>query len=250
MKKLDLYAQLSRPFTLLPPLLGIISGAICAWGSVHNPDPSRTLTLSVDPHRRARLALRELPERRLERDQPDLRPRDRPRQQAEAAAGHRRAHAARGVGLHLDLLRAGARADLAGGGLPAHDAGRRRSPAPLARHETFFIYLAGLVFTFVYSVPALGPHQGARHARQLDDRDPARLPAQGRRLGDGRPHRPLGALVDRLDLHALPGRRRVDQGLRRHRRGPRRRLQDAADPARAAARRPGSSRRSSSSPGC
>ena len=47
MKKLDLYAQLSRPFTLLPPLLGIISGSVCAWGSVHNPDPSRTLTLSV-----------------------------------------------------------------------------------------------------------------------------------------------------------------------------------------------------------
>lgn len=47
MKKLDLYVQLSRPFTLLPPLLGIVSGAVCAWGSVHNPDPSRELTLSV-----------------------------------------------------------------------------------------------------------------------------------------------------------------------------------------------------------
>ena len=47
MKKTDLYVQLSRPFTLLPPLLGIISGSICAWGSVHNPDPARHLTLSV-----------------------------------------------------------------------------------------------------------------------------------------------------------------------------------------------------------
>ena len=47
MKKLDLYVQLSRPFTLLPPLLGIVSGAICAWGSVHNPDPERHLSLSV-----------------------------------------------------------------------------------------------------------------------------------------------------------------------------------------------------------
>ena len=42
-----LYLQLARPFTLLPPLLGIISGAVCAWGSVHNPDPQRNLTLSV-----------------------------------------------------------------------------------------------------------------------------------------------------------------------------------------------------------
>ena len=56
MRKLDLYAQLSRPFTLLPPLLGIISGAICAWGSVHNPDPDHRLTLSVktvESHRKS-----------------------------------------------------------------------------------------------------------------------------------------------------------------------------------------------------
>ena len=41
------YLALARPFTLLPPLLGIISGAVCAWGSAHNPDPSRDLTASV-----------------------------------------------------------------------------------------------------------------------------------------------------------------------------------------------------------
>jgi 4-hydroxybenzoate polyprenyltransferase len=41
------YISLARPFTLLPPLLGIVSGAICAWGSAHNPDPARQLTASV-----------------------------------------------------------------------------------------------------------------------------------------------------------------------------------------------------------
>ena len=41
------YVTLARPFTLFPPLLGIISGAVCAWGSVHNPDPARQLTFSV-----------------------------------------------------------------------------------------------------------------------------------------------------------------------------------------------------------
>ena len=41
------YLALARPFTLLPPLLGIVSGAICAWGSAHNPDPSRAVTSSV-----------------------------------------------------------------------------------------------------------------------------------------------------------------------------------------------------------
>ncbi|MEA2691054.1 MAG: hypothetical protein QOJ16_441, partial [Acidobacteriota bacterium] len=45
--KLSLYGKLVRPFTLLPPLLGIISGAICAFGSVHNPDPRRAVTLAV-----------------------------------------------------------------------------------------------------------------------------------------------------------------------------------------------------------
>jgi 4-hydroxybenzoate polyprenyltransferase len=41
------YLDLARPFTLLPPLLGIISGAVCAFGSAHNPDPAARLTLNV-----------------------------------------------------------------------------------------------------------------------------------------------------------------------------------------------------------
>ena len=45
--KLPLYVALARPFTLLPPLLGIVSGSVCAFGSVHNPDPARRLTLAV-----------------------------------------------------------------------------------------------------------------------------------------------------------------------------------------------------------
>ena len=32
-----LYARFTRPFTLLPPLLGVVSGAITAWGSASNP---------------------------------------------------------------------------------------------------------------------------------------------------------------------------------------------------------------------
>lgn len=34
----------TRPFTLLPPTLGVVSGAICAWGSYWNPDPARGVT--------------------------------------------------------------------------------------------------------------------------------------------------------------------------------------------------------------
>ena len=45
--RLSSYLKLARPFTLLPPLLGIVSGAVCAFGSAHNPDPQARLTLAV-----------------------------------------------------------------------------------------------------------------------------------------------------------------------------------------------------------
>ena len=45
--RIRLYATFTRPFTLLPPTLGVISGAITAFGSASNPDPSRRITLSV-----------------------------------------------------------------------------------------------------------------------------------------------------------------------------------------------------------
>src|SRR6516225_3680717 len=32
-----LYVRFTRPFTLLPPLLGVVSGAVTAWGSASNP---------------------------------------------------------------------------------------------------------------------------------------------------------------------------------------------------------------------
>src|SRR5438105_12127095 len=41
------YLRLARPFTLLPPLVGIVSGAVCAFGSAHNPDPARGVTWAV-----------------------------------------------------------------------------------------------------------------------------------------------------------------------------------------------------------
>jgi 4-hydroxybenzoate polyprenyltransferase len=39
--------RLTRPFTLLPPLLGILSGAVCAFGSAKNPDASHRVTGSL-----------------------------------------------------------------------------------------------------------------------------------------------------------------------------------------------------------
>jgi 4-hydroxybenzoate polyprenyltransferase len=39
MSKLKLYADFARPFTLLPPALGVLSGAITAWGAGHARPP-------------------------------------------------------------------------------------------------------------------------------------------------------------------------------------------------------------------
>jgi 4-hydroxybenzoate polyprenyltransferase len=39
MSKLKLFADFARPFTLLPPALGVLSGAITAWGAGHAKPP-------------------------------------------------------------------------------------------------------------------------------------------------------------------------------------------------------------------
>ena len=33
------YVELARPFTLLPPALGVLSGAVTAWGAGHSKPP-------------------------------------------------------------------------------------------------------------------------------------------------------------------------------------------------------------------
>ncbi len=45
--RVKLYVDFTRPFTLLPPTLGVISGAVTAFGSASNPDPARAVTLPV-----------------------------------------------------------------------------------------------------------------------------------------------------------------------------------------------------------
>jgi len=39
LKKLASYVELARPFTLLPPALGVVSGAVTAWGAGHQKPP-------------------------------------------------------------------------------------------------------------------------------------------------------------------------------------------------------------------
>ncbi|MEA2603597.1 MAG: geranylgeranylglycerol-phosphate geranylgeranyltransferase [Acidobacteriota bacterium] len=153
--KLSLYSQLARPFTLLPPLLGIVSGAVCAFGSVHNPDPSRQLTMPVvltvilgsvcaSLMNAASNAINQIYDLEIDRLNKPNRP------LVTGALSVREAWIFTWIFYTLALI-------------PTwlvvphpYDTLEQKLTAPLSEHVTFFIYLAGLLFTFVYSAPELG----------------------------------------------------------------------------------------------
>ncbi len=145
----------ARPFTLLPPLLGVVSGAVTAFGSVHNPDPARKLSGSV----LATIAL------------------------GSVCAALLNA-ASNGINQVYDLeidrknkpgrpLVTGALSLAEGWWFTAvlyavailptwlvvtypTSGPLERLRSPLGRHECIFIYIVGMILTLVYSVPAFG----------------------------------------------------------------------------------------------
>lgn len=150
-----LYLKLARPFTLLPPLLGILSGAVCAFGSIHNPDPSRALTLSViltvalgslcaSLMNAGSNALNQIYDLEIDR----LNKPDRPL--VTRALSLRQAWVFSWICYALALLPTWLVV------VYPHTTWAEKFSAPFAAHETFFIYLAGLIFTFIYSAPELG----------------------------------------------------------------------------------------------
>jgi geranylgeranylglycerol-phosphate geranylgeranyltransferase len=149
------YVALARPFTLLPPLLGIISGAVCAWGSAHNPDPTRAVTASVVLTvalgslcagflNAANNALNQIYDLEIDRINKPKRP---------LPAGTltlRQAWIFTWIMFAIGLL-------------PTwwvvvypFNTWSAKFFAPLPEHECFFIYLAAFISTFIYSVPAFG----------------------------------------------------------------------------------------------
>jgi len=149
------YLRLARPFTLVPPLLGIVSGAVCAFGSAHNPDPARRVTWAVvltvtigslcaSAMNAASNIINQIADLEIDRKNKP----DRPLVTGEV--GIRRAA---GVAAVLYLLAI----------LPTwlvvpypHQSFTERMAAPLHLHAAFFIYLVGALATFVYSFPAFG----------------------------------------------------------------------------------------------
>ena len=149
------YIVLARPFTLLPPLLGIISGAICAWGSAHNPDPSRAVTSSVVLTivlgsacaallNAANNTLNQIYDLEIDRINKPKRP---------LPAGEltqRQAWIFTWIMFAIGLLPTWLVVPY------PFNTWREKFFAPVAQHECFFIYLAAFISTFVYSVPAFG----------------------------------------------------------------------------------------------
>lgn len=149
------YLRLARPFTLLPPLLGIVSGAICAFGSAHNPDPARRVTWAVvltiaigslcaSAMNAASNIVNQISDLEIDRrNKPD-----RPLVTGEVPIG--RAWALAAVLYVLAIVPTWIVVPY------PHETLADRISAPLRLHAAFFIYCVGALATFVYSFPALG----------------------------------------------------------------------------------------------
>ncbi len=149
------YLRLARPFTLLPPLLGIVSGAVCAFGSAHNPDPARRVTWAVvltvaigslcaSAMNAASNIVNQIADLEIDRKNKP----ERPLVTGEVGIGR-----AWGVAAVLYVLSI----------VPTwlvvpfpYQSFRERMSAPLHLHAAFFIYCVGALATFVYSFPAFG----------------------------------------------------------------------------------------------
>lgn len=149
------FRDLVRPFTLFPPALGIVSGGLCAFGSAHNPDPSRTFSLSVLATillgavtaailNAASNVLNQIAD--LEADRVNKPERPLPSGRVSVPQAWRFAAV-------LYLL----------GVLPAwllvpypFETVSEKFVAPWHQHGAFFLYLGGALATGVYSLPQLG----------------------------------------------------------------------------------------------
>jgi len=153
--RVRLYVRFTRPFTLLPPTLGVISGAVTAFGSAANPDPARAVTLSVVLTvilgsacaallNAASNGINQIYDLEIDRVNKPTRPLVTGAISVRAAAWYSAVlYVAALVPTWLVVVY-------------PFTALAEKLHAPVGHHETFFIYLVGLLFTFIYSAPALG----------------------------------------------------------------------------------------------
>ena len=149
------YLRLARPFTLLPPLLGIVSGAVCAFGSAHNPDPARRVTWAViltvaigslcaSLMNAASNIVNQIADLEIDRaNKPD-----RPLVTGEVSIG--RAWRLAAILYVLCIVPTWLVVPY------PYQSLAQRVAAPVPLHAAFFIYCIGALATFVYSLPSFG----------------------------------------------------------------------------------------------
>ena len=149
------YLRLARPFTLLPPLLGIVSGAVCAFGSAHNPDPARRVTWAVvltiaigslcaSAMNAASNIVNQIADLEIDRKNKP----ERPLVTGDVSVRHAWAVAA--VLYVLAIVPTWIVVPY------PHTSFADRIAAPLPLHAAFFIYVLGALATFIYSFPSFG----------------------------------------------------------------------------------------------
>jgi 4-hydroxybenzoate polyprenyltransferase len=156
---LRLYTRFTRPFTLLPPLIGVVSGAITAWGSASNPHVlggqprqwtwSIVLTILLGSACAAMLnAASNVINQYYDFENDKINKPSRPLITGEISieAAFRFAVALYAIAVIPTWLVVA---------WPAVTIAQKLG-APLAQHQCFGIFVLGMVFTFVYSAPRLG----------------------------------------------------------------------------------------------
>jgi 4-hydroxybenzoate polyprenyltransferase len=153
--RLRTWAGFTRPFTLLPPTFGVLSGAVTAYGSAWNPDPDRAVSWAVvwtvllgtacaALLNAASNIINQIYDLDIDRVNKPQRP------LVTGAIGMAPAWRFAIVVYALALLPTWLVVVWPASSLVG------KAVAPLVRHECFFIYLIGLIATFVYSAPGLG----------------------------------------------------------------------------------------------
>jgi len=149
------WLKLIRPFTLWPPLIGIYSGSVCAWFSIHNTHSSfhQNILLfallggvGASALNAASNVLNQIYDLELDRINKPQRP------LVTKTISLSSAKVATVFLYGLALIPTWWVT------IPPWDQGGfwGRLKAPLSTHQTFWLFLGGAICTFVYSVPAFG----------------------------------------------------------------------------------------------
>jgi len=152
--KVKTFIELLRPFTLLPPLLGILSGSACAWGSSHNPYLKFTLslffTLLVGSFCASLLngasnIINQVYDLEIDKINKPNRPLPR------GEVSEKKAKIISYIFYILSIVPVWWITPP-----PYDESFIKRTLAPIPYHATFFIFVLGMVLTFIYSSPKYG----------------------------------------------------------------------------------------------